>query len=120
MALENTKCAACTQRFLEFLQPCGNYGQLMIYIMDLRPSSFSTFLSQYQESYFKELKKMAQRFPSSPSPLVRARKRRPAHIEPTDARLDLRIVDFMDSVESSLFEGNFYKRYPLARLMRFY
>jgi hypothetical protein len=57
MALENAERAACTQRF-NFLQPCGNYGhQLMIYIMDLRPGSFSTFLSQYQESYSEELKK---------------------------------------------------------------
>jgi hypothetical protein len=56
MALENAERAACTQRFLDFLQPCGNYGhQLMIYIMDLRPGSFSTFLSQYQESYSEGL-----------------------------------------------------------------
>jgi hypothetical protein len=66
----------------------------MIYIMDLRPGSFSTFLSQHQESYSEELKN------GSKIPSV--------------------TTDFMDSVESSLFEDNFYKRYSIARLMRFY
>jgi hypothetical protein len=53
--------------------------------MDLRPG----FLVNTRNHIPRNLK-TAQRF--SRSPLAHARKRRLAHIEPVDARLDLRIV----------------------------
>jgi hypothetical protein len=59
--------------------------QLTIYIMDLRPGSLVSTRNHIPRNL-----KMAERF--SRSPHAHARKRRPAHIEPVDARLDLRIV----------------------------
>jgi hypothetical protein len=54
---------------------------------DLHYGFETWFFSQYQESYSEELEN-GSKIPS----LAHARKRRPAHIEPADARLDLRIV----------------------------
>ena len=54
---------------------------------DLHYEFETWFLSQYQESYPEELEN-SSKIPS----FAHARKRRPARIEPADARLDLRIV----------------------------